>query len=93
MHIALLTMTFQLPGCQSLKEKRGRLLGIKERFGKLAHLAVSESDYHDVWDRSQWAFLSIGRERGQVDRAFAAIESFASQELDAVIVDVQREWL
>lgn len=93
MHIAILTMTFQLPGCQSLKEKRGRLRGIKERFGKLSHLAVGESAYHDVWDRSQWVFLSIGREKGQIDRAFSGIETFANEELDVVIIDVQREWL
>lgn len=89
----MLTMTFQLPGCQSLKEKRGRLRGMKERFGKLSNLAVSEAGYHDVWDRSQWVFLSIGRERAQIDRAFSGIETFINEELDVVIIDVQREWL
>lgn len=93
MHIALLTMTFQLPGCQSLKEKRGRLRGLKERFGKSSNLAVSESAYHDVWDRSQWAFLSLGRERAQIDRAFSGVESFVNEEMDVIVIDVQREWL
>lgn len=93
MHIAILTMTFQLPGCQSLKEKRGRLRKLKERFGRLSYLAVSESAYHDAWDRSQWVFVAIGREKGQIDRAFSSIETFANEQLDVIIVDVQREWL
>lgn len=93
MHIALLTMTFHLPGCQSLKEKRGRLRGLKERFGKLSNLAVAESAYHDVWDRSQWAFISIGRERAQIDRAISGVETFVNEEMDVVVIDVEREWL
>lgn len=93
MHIAILTLTFHLPGCTSLKEKRGRLRGIKDRFGKLTNLAVSETGSHDRLDRAEWSFLSISQERAQIDRAFAGIEQYAQRELDAVLADSQREWL
>lgn len=93
MHIALLTLTFQLPACESLKEKRGRLRGMKDRFGKLSNLAVSESGFHDVLDRAEWCFLSMGRDRAQIDRIFSSIELYASTELDAVVTDARREWL
>lgn len=93
MHIALLTMTFQLPACESLKEKRGRLRGMKDRFGKLSNLAVSETGFHDVLDRAQWSFLSIGSDRAQIDQIFSSVELYASTELDAVVTDVHREWL
>lgn len=93
MHIGLLTLTFQLPGCQSLKEKRGRLRGLKDRFGRLSNLAVSESGLHDVRDRAEWTFLSLSLDRAQIDRSFSRIEQYANSELDAVLTDSRREWL
>lgn len=93
MHIALLNLTFQLPGCRSLKEKRGRLRGMKDRFGKLNNLAVSETGLHDVLDRAEWTFVSLGQDRGQIDRIFSSIEHYADSELDAVVLETRREWL
>lgn len=93
MHVALLTLTFHLPGCQSLKEKRGRLRGVKDRFGKLSNLAVSESGLHDVRDRAEWTFLSLSQDRAQIDRMFSHIEQYADSELDAVLTNTRREWL
>jgi uncharacterized protein len=93
MHIALLNLTFQLPGCHSLKEKRGRLRGMKDRFGKLNNLAVSETGLHDVLDQAQWSFLSLGQDRAQIDRMFSSIEQYAGGELDAVLLETRREWL
>ncbi|SES31891.1 Protein of unknown function [Halopseudomonas bauzanensis] len=34
MQIVVLTLTFSLPGCRSLKEKRQRMGGIHERYGR-----------------------------------------------------------
>ena len=56
MHIAILTLTFALPGCSSLKEKRQRMGGLHARFGNTPSVAVCESgerDRVDVCDR--WA--------------------------------------
>lgn len=93
MHVALLNLTLQLPGCHSLKEKRGRLRGMKDRFGKLSNLAVSESGLHDVHDLAEWTFLSLSQDRAQIDRIFSGIEQYANGELDAVVVKTRREWL
>lgn len=93
MHIALLTLSFHLPACVSLKEKRGRLRGMKDRFGKLSNLAVSETGLHDILDRAEWSFVSISGERAQIDKAFSAIEQYAQGEVDAVLTDSRREWL
>ena len=35
MNVRLMTIDFHLGGCRSLKEKRQRLKGMRERFGKL----------------------------------------------------------
>lgn len=43
MHIAILTITFSLIGCRSLKEKRQRMGGLHARFGNTPSVAVCES--------------------------------------------------
>ncbi|MEE4283615.1 MAG: DUF503 family protein [Pseudomonadales bacterium] len=43
MNIACLTIVFHLHGCQSLKDKRQRLAGLRDRFGKQTQVAVCES--------------------------------------------------
>lgn len=92
-HIALLTLEFQLPGCGSLKEKRQRLSRLRDRFGREPSVAVTESDWQDVWDRAQWSFIAIATDRQFVERQLQTIERFAAEELDAVITDAQRELL
>lgn len=93
MKIALLLLSFHLEGCESLKEKRARLRGIKDRFGKIPNLAVSEVDHHDLHQSSQWAFLSLVREKSLAEKMFASIEDYANSHMDALITEVKVEWL
>ena len=91
MYIGLLTLTFSLPGCGSLKEKRGRLRGLKDRFGKQPNLAVSETGLHDVHQSAQWSFVVLCANRAQGDQMLAQIEQYAVTDLDVVVVDRQLE--
>ena len=57
MIVGLLELEFHIPGCKSLKEKRGRLAGMRDRFGRLTNVAVCESAFADVLRRrrlSSW---------------------------------------
>uniref|UniRef100_UPI0025BD1F44 DUF503 family protein n=1 Tax=Halomonas sp. TaxID=1486246 RepID=UPI0025BD1F44 len=54
MHIGILTLHISLPGCQSLKEKRQRMGGLHERFGRNPAVAVCESGEHDRLEASEW---------------------------------------
>src|SRR5690606_39392286 len=58
MHIVVLTMRFSLPGCRSLKEKRQRMGGLHERYGRQPAVAVCESGDRDRVDASEWTFRS-----------------------------------
>jgi hypothetical protein len=93
MHLAVLSCTFQLPGCSSLKEKRQRLLGLKDKFGKTANIAVSEANYHDNHRRAEWHFAVMSQDKTIVEQQLAHIEQYASTELDALVEDMRREWL
>ncbi len=93
MNLKLLTLDFQLPGCCSLKEKRHRLGGLKDRFGKIANLAVTESAHHDQHQLSQWSFVAIGTDATVLEKVLTSVETHASTQLDAVVIDCQRQWL
>ena len=93
LRLKLLALTFNLPGCHSLKEKRQRLAGLKDRFGKKANLAVTESDFHDAHDQAEWCFVSVGIDAKDIERRLAKVEKYASEELDAVITGVDCRWI
>ncbi len=85
MVIGLLTLEFHLPGCRSLKEKRQRLSGLKQRFGRIANLAVSEAGLHDQHQQAQWCFLGLAADNKSLEQLLAPVENFAASQLDAVV--------
>lgn len=50
--IALLTLHIFLPGCTSLKEKRGRIKPILARLHREFNLSVAEIDHLDAWQET-----------------------------------------
>ena len=93
MRITLLTVDLWLEGCNSLKAKRRRIGRIRDSFARRSNLAVHESGFLDVHERSQWSILVIAQSQNLVDQSIATIESELSTELDAVIVNINRERL
>ena len=55
--IGLLTLYLHLPGCTSLKEKRGRLKPLLARLHHEFNISVAEMGYQDRW---QEEILSCG---------------------------------
>ena len=93
MNIGMLTLTLHLPGCHSLKQKRQRLRGLKDRFGKLSNLAVSESNLHDQHQHAQWCFVSLCQDQASSNKLLDNIELHIATQTDAVITDRNRQWL
>ncbi|MDK1022752.1 MAG: DUF503 family protein [Gammaproteobacteria bacterium] len=93
MRITLLTIDLWLEGCNSLKAKRRRTGKIRDKFARRSNLAVHESGFLDIHDRSQWSILVIAQSQNLVDQSIAIIEAELCTELDAVIVDIKRERL
>lgn len=93
MRLGILTLDFHLEGCHSLKEKRQRLKGLRDRFGRLSHVAVCESDHADLWDKAQWSFACLAHNKSDIESTFAQIEEHAASRLDAVLYHQQQEFL
>jgi len=91
-HIAVLTLRLHLEGCSSLKEKRRRLTGLRDRFGRQPNMAVCESDLQDVWQQAEWTFVAVGGSRSMTDRLIAEVETFVSETLDARVTSRELEY-
>ncbi len=76
MNIGILTLRFHLEGCQSLKEKRSRLSGIRDRFGKTPNIAICESGLQDKLQSAQWTYLAMAADKKVVEGSLAKIEEY-----------------
>ena len=76
-----------------MKEKRGRLRGLKDRFGRQANLAVCEAADADALDRAEWWFVACAADRRVVEKMLTEVERDVQDRVDAEVVDVHREWL
>jgi len=93
MRIGVLRVSFSLPGCRSLKEKRQRLSGMRDRFGRQPNVAVCESNFPDVHQRAEWSFVATGRSAAAVEQTLAEIEQRILETVDAEVLDMTRERL
>ncbi|GHA19399.1 DUF503 domain-containing protein [Oceanisphaera arctica] len=93
MHIGILTMTFSLPGCGSLKEKRQRIGGMHERFGRNPAVAVCESGEHNKHDASEWSFVVVAASRREVESQCSQIEDKIQRTVEGRVIKVTRELL
>ncbi len=91
MRIGVLRVCFTLPGCRSLKEKRQRLGGLRERFGKQVNVAVCESDFQDAHDRAEWSFVAAALTGRLIDQMLGDIEHRIIESVDATISGIDRE--
>jgi uncharacterized protein len=91
--IGVMRVEFHLDGCRSLKEKRQRLQGVRDRFGRAANVAVYESDHQDLLQRAEWSFVAASAGADVVERVLADIERNLQMSVDAQLIDVRREWL
>jgi len=92
-NVRLLIVDFRLGGCRSLKEKRQRLKGLRERFGKATNVAVCESAFQDVLQRAQWSFVATAASGDVAERALSDILQSLQFSVDAELIGVQQESL
>ena len=62
MTVGILTLTFYLPQCHSLKAKRRQIKPIISRLRKEFNISVVENDHHDVWQSCQLLIACAARD-------------------------------
>lgn len=67
--IATLTIHLHIPGCASLKEKRGHIKPLIARLHREFNVSVAEMDLQDKWQEAVIACAMVGNEREHVESA------------------------
>ena len=71
--LATLTIHLHLPGCASLKEKRGRIKPLMARLRREFNVSVAEMDLQDKWQETVIVCAMVGNERGHVQSALQSV--------------------
>jgi len=92
-HVGILTLHFQLYGCEDLKAKRKVFTALKAVWGKEPDLAVAETADQDALDCATWTIAALGGSSQQISQRLDQIEKAIQERIDAAILDVHREIL
>ena len=80
-------MDLYLLTCNSLKEKRRILKGLKDRVGNNFNVSISEIDDHDVWRRAQLGIACISNNGKDANQLLNRVVYFIESEAVAEILD------
>ncbi|EON93487.1 hypothetical protein MARLIPOL_05615 [Marinobacter lipolyticus SM19] len=92
-HVGVLTLHFQLYGCEDLKAKRKVFTALKAVWGREPDLAVAETADQDALDCATWTIAALGSSTQQITQRLDQIEKAIQERIDAAILDVHREIL
>ncbi|MCC5870788.1 MAG: DUF503 family protein [Gammaproteobacteria bacterium] len=90
--ILLLNVQFDLDGCSSLKERRQRLGGLRQRLGRETSVALCEHPGDDP-GASAWSIVIIASSQRSATELAGRIERDLESRVDAVVSGISREWL
>ena len=71
--IGVLSIHLRLPGCASLKEKRGRLKPLLVRLHKEFNVSVAEMELQENWQETIIACGMVGNDRVHLEQSLQAV--------------------
>jgi uncharacterized protein YlxP (DUF503 family) len=87
MIVAIQTWDLHLPGCHSLKEKRGLLKPLTSGLRRSLNVSVAETGHQDLWQRAEIACAVVGTARPVVEEVLRAADRVVEEADGVRIVD------
>jgi uncharacterized protein YlxP (DUF503 family) len=87
MVIAITTWDLHLPGCHSLKEKRGVLKPLTNGLRRSLNVSVAETGHQDLWQRAEIACAVVGTARPVVEEVMRQADRVVEETDGVRIVD------
>ena len=72
----MLVMVFRIPGCRSLKEKRGVIKPLLADLRKNFNVSAAEVDSQDAWQETVIACAMAGSDRVMVEKSLQTIPGY-----------------
>jgi uncharacterized protein YlxP (DUF503 family) len=86
--IGLLVLTLEIPGCASLKEKRGRLKPLLARLHREFDISAAEVDHLDNWQSAILACTLVSNDPNYTHRALQQVARWVDENWpDVTLVD------
>jgi hypothetical protein len=92
MHVAALTLELYLPGCRSLKEKRGSLKPLLAGVHKQYNVSAAEVDFHDSHTSALVACVVVSNDSAHVQRLLARIPAWLEKRFPQITI-VDQEFM
>jgi len=73
MIVAACALKLHLPGCASLKEKRGLIKPLVARLHREFAVAVAEVEHQDIWQTAGLAIVAVGNDDGRLQAELQSI--------------------
>jgi uncharacterized protein YlxP (DUF503 family) len=92
MSIGLLSLHLHLPGCSSLKEKRGRLKPLLAKLHKDFNVSAAEVDHLDIWQDAVIACAVVSNDTKHTQRVLQKIANWVDtdwRDVDVVSEEIE----
>ena len=88
--IATLTIHLHIPGCGSLKEKRGRIKPLIARLRREFNLSIAEMDLQDTWQEAVIVCAMIGNDGSFLQSSLRKVANWVeSHWTDGDVIDLK----
>jgi uncharacterized protein len=74
--VGILTLHLRLPGCASLKEKRGRIKPLLARLHRQFNVSAAEMGFQDKWQEAVIACGMLGNEAAYLRSALETVRKW-----------------
>lgn len=90
--VGLLSFHLRLPGCTSLKEKRGRLKPLLSRLHREFNLSTAEMGLQDAWSETIVACAMLGNDTAHLQSALETVGKWLETHwTDGDVLDTRME--
>ena len=81
-----------LPGCHSLKEKRGILKPLTAALRQKLNVSVAETGHQDLWQRAEITCAVVGSARPVVEETLRSADRMVEESNGVRIMDTATVW-
>ena len=92
MIVGIQVWELHLPGCHSLKEKRGTLKPLTAALRQRLNVSVAETGHQDLWQRAEIACAAVGSARAVVQEMLRTADRVVEETDGVRIVDTVTVW-